>query len=58
MTPRLGGITRPTLYDLVARGEMTKVKIGRRSFIPAESLGAYVERITAAAEAKHALDGR
>jgi predicted DNA-binding transcriptional regulator AlpA len=45
----LGGITPPTVYSLINRGELTRVHIGRRSFVTAESIDAYVERITAAA---------
>jgi hypothetical protein len=45
----LGGIGHTTLYDLIKRGELIKVNIGRRGFVTSESLGAYVDRITAAA---------
>jgi hypothetical protein len=45
----LGGIGHTTMYDLIKRREVTKVCIGRRSFITAESLSAYVDRITEAA---------
>ena len=45
----LGGIGHTTLYDLIKRGELVKVNIGRRGFITSESLAAYVDRITAAA---------
>lgn len=44
----LGGIGRTKLWDLVTQGEITRVNVGRRSFITAESLAAYVERISAA----------
>lgn len=44
----LGGIGRTMIYELVKRGEIVKVNIGRRSFITSESLGAYVDRLTAA----------
>jgi len=47
----LGGISRPTVYNLVNRGELVKVNIGRRGFITAESIAAYVDRLTAAASA-------
>jgi excisionase family DNA binding protein len=47
----LGGVSRTTIYDLVNRGELVKVNIGRRGFITAESLGAYVERLSRAATA-------
>jgi hypothetical protein len=45
----LGGICRTTLYDLVNHSELVKVNIGRRGFITAESLAAYVERLAEAA---------
>ena len=47
----LGGIGHTTMYDLINKGEVVKVSIGRRSFITRESLTAYVDRITAAASA-------
>lgn len=43
----LGGIGRSTIYEMVDRGEIVKVNIGRRSFITAESLAEYVARLTA-----------
>jgi excisionase family DNA binding protein len=46
---QLGGIGNTTLYELVKRGELTKVNIGRRGCITAESLSAYVGRLTEAA---------
>ncbi|WP_431231457.1 helix-turn-helix domain-containing protein [Mycolicibacterium psychrotolerans] len=42
---RLGGIGRTMLYDLVAAGKLTKVKIGTRGFITAESITAYVDSL-------------
>ncbi|MCV7001142.1 helix-turn-helix domain-containing protein [Mycolicibacterium alvei] len=45
----LGDIGRSTLYELVSRGEIVKVNIGRRGFITADSLGEYVDRLTASA---------
>jgi predicted DNA-binding transcriptional regulator AlpA len=47
----LGGISRTTLYSLVNQGELVKVSIGRRSFVTAESLAAYVDRLAEAASA-------
>ena len=44
----LGGVSRTTVYDLVNRGLITKVNIGSRSFIVAESLASYVESLTQA----------
>ena len=42
----LGGIGNTTIYDLIKRGELVKVKIGRRGFVTSESLDAYVDRLT------------
>jgi hypothetical protein len=47
----LGGIGHTTMYDLIGRKELVKVNIGRRSFITAESLAAYVDRLSEAATA-------
>jgi predicted DNA-binding transcriptional regulator AlpA len=47
----LGGIGHTTIYDLIKRGELRKVNIGRRGFITSESLAAYVDRLTEAAAA-------
>lgn len=43
------GIGRTTLYELVDDQEIVLVKVGRRSFITAESLAEYVDRLKAAA---------
>ena len=45
----LGGVGRTTVYELIGKGEIVKVCIGRRAFITAESLAAYVDRLTQAA---------
>ena len=42
----LGGIGHTTIYDLINRRELVKVNIGRRSFITAESLTAYVDSLS------------
>lgn len=47
---RLGGIGNTTVYELVNRGELVKVNIGRRGFITAESIAAYVDRLRQAAQ--------
>lgn len=47
----LGGVSRTTVYALVNQGELVKVNIGRRGFITAESLAAYVDRLAEAATA-------
>lgn len=48
---RLGGVSRTTIYELVKQRELVKVNIGRRGFITAESLEAYVDRLSRAAVA-------
>jgi hypothetical protein len=47
----LGGIGRTTLWELVNRGEITRVNVGRRGFITAKSIAAYVDRLSASASA-------
>jgi hypothetical protein len=47
----LGGVGRTTIYELVKRGELVKVNIGRRGFITSDSLARYVNRLTEAASA-------
>jgi hypothetical protein len=47
----LGNIGRTTLYELVKQRHLTKVNIGRRGFITAESLASYVDRLAGAAVA-------
>ncbi|MCV7298091.1 helix-turn-helix domain-containing protein [Mycobacterium barrassiae] len=42
----LGGIGHTTVYELVKRGEILKVNIGRRGFITSESLEGYMDRLT------------
>ena len=45
----LGGIGRTKVYELAAEGEIVKVNVGTRGFITAESVAAYVDRLTGAA---------
>jgi hypothetical protein len=47
----LGGIGHTTIYDLIKRGELLKVNIGRRGFVTSESLAAYVDRLSEVASA-------
>ena len=47
----LGGVSRPTIYALVKKGELVKVNIGSRGFITGESLAAFVGRLSEAASA-------
>lgn len=41
------GIGRTKLYELLAEGELTLVKVGRRSLIPVTSIEALVRRLSA-----------
>jgi excisionase family DNA binding protein len=41
------GVKRSMMYQLIDAGEVTTVKIGRRRLVTAESLQAYVQRLTA-----------
>ena len=43
----LGDIGHTTVYELIKRGEIVKVNIGRRGFITSESLEAYMDRLSA-----------
>jgi excisionase family DNA binding protein len=44
---QLGGISRTTFYELVKAGELATVKIGRRTFVAASELDAYISRRSA-----------
>jgi excisionase family DNA binding protein len=38
------GVSQTTLYALLRRGDLPRVKVGRRTFVPAPDLEAYLER--------------
>ena len=38
----LGGIARATIYDLLNSGELSSVVIGRRRFVPAAAITAFI----------------
>lgn len=40
-------IGRTVLYDLMRRGEITSIKVGRRRLIPVDKLHEYVDRLVA-----------
>lgn len=42
----LGGMSRSTLYEKIANGEITAVKIGRRTYIAHDELERYVRVLT------------
>lgn len=48
---KLGDIGRTTLYELFERRELVRVNIGRRGFVTAKSLAAYVDRLSEATSA-------
>jgi excisionase family DNA binding protein len=43
---QLGGISRNTIYDLLRNGELASVQIGRRRFISAAALEAFIATST------------
>jgi excisionase family DNA binding protein len=45
----LGGIGRSTLLELIDQKKLTRVNVGRRAFITAESLREYVDSLSGAA---------
>lgn len=52
------GVSRTIVYDLINQGELVKVKIGARGLVTADSIAAYVDRLTAAAAAPRGPVGR
>jgi hypothetical protein len=42
---KLGGISPTTFYQLVAAEQIRVVKIGRRSFVTAAALHAFIDRL-------------
>lgn len=42
------GVSKSTVYNLVDEGELQRVKIGARAFVPMSSIEAYLARITEA----------
>ncbi len=44
----LGGVSRQTVYNLIARGDLQRVNLGRRAFVTGASLEALIARIGAA----------
>ncbi len=43
---RVIGISRSTLYELIAAGDITIRKIGRKTLIPREDLTSFAARLT------------
>jgi hypothetical protein len=48
---KLGNLGRTKFYELIEDKEIDRVKIGRRGFITAKSIAAYVDRLSRAASA-------
>jgi predicted DNA-binding transcriptional regulator AlpA len=42
---QLGGIGRSSVYRLINENELTRVCIGRRAFVTAESIDRYIDRL-------------
>jgi len=43
----LGGMSRSTVYEKIASGEVSAVKVGRRTYIAHDELERYVRALTA-----------
>ncbi len=41
----LGGMSRSTIYELFAKGEIKTVKVGRRTFVTADELQRFVDSL-------------
>lgn len=46
--------SKSTIYQLCAEGDLTPIKIGRRTVVPLRSIQAFIERAMAEAEAGRA----
>lgn len=53
----LGNIGHSTVYELVGRGELVKVNIGRRAFVTSDSINAYMDRLAAHGREVGGADG-
>ena len=54
----LGGIGRSTIYDLITEGQITPVKIGRRTLFSRVELERYCGTLSAAGSVAHEGDHR
>ncbi len=50
-TEVLGGMGRSTLYEEIAAGRITAVKVGRRTYIAHDELERYVRELAASTDA-------
>jgi predicted DNA-binding transcriptional regulator AlpA len=48
----LGGIGHTTIYQLINRGEITKVNLGRRGFVTSESIESFLGRLAGGSQAR------
>jgi excisionase family DNA binding protein len=49
---------RTTLYKLIKRGELRKIKLGRKTLIAADDLAALLTKLRAAADARRELQAK
>jgi len=47
----LGNISRSKLYELVASGDLTRIRIGRRAFISGESIAGFIDNLLSSGDA-------
>jgi excisionase family DNA binding protein len=47
----LGDISRSKIYELVANGELTRIRIGRRAFISGESIAGFLDKLLTSGDA-------
>ena len=47
---KLGGISRTMFYDLVRNGFIGIIKVGRRTFVHADEIEAFVDRMSSVAD--------
>jgi excisionase family DNA binding protein len=45
---QLGGISRSTVYELINSGDLQRVKLGGRAFIPQASIDHFVDKLSEA----------
>lgn len=46
----LGGLSRSAIYELIDKGHLVRVKVGRRSFVTTASIADYTRRVAGAPE--------
>lgn len=47
----LGDISRSKIYELVANGELKRIRIGRRAFISGESIAGFIDKLLTSGDA-------